>query len=266
MVSPSIQELFGMFYDAVRYMAVVRDDKGNQLKCKRANAFLPVLDMYDIFPENGNLTECEKYKKFFYSRRWEDEKYNNSAMNYKYPLFAMQWDNWKIDEMFGSNTLEKKSSKETIRFSLAVVSPYLKEKCKGSDCLKCDGRNPIEIFMDSKNILDTVLAYVKSIKRITLVNGQDESIKWITKENAEYLLSENKIDSYEVDRISTKEFIRNLTENNAENKGIPFYNETMRNLYGAVIDFDFVVKSCVTTEDKFNYSKENPKYIKDSCC
>ncbi len=263
----TIKDFIGILYDAVRHYAIVRDDDGNQIKCLRPQTFLPVLDFNDISPEGGNLTECEKYKKFFFSRDWEESGFNNSKMTYSYPAVIIQWENYIIKELFGEKSQDNKGCNEIHTFTIGVIDQYIKEKCTGKDCHGCNGRNPFEIFLDCKEILNNILTYVKAIKRIQLIKLDNTTTKvWMTSEHADLLKTNETITDYSIDSISTKEYIRNISNENTVNKGIPFYSLTFRNLYGISIDLDLKLNECSTITGKFDFDKSTPKYLKDSCC
>lgn len=167
---------FGLteLYSAIRN-TIRNTDTVNLARCHAIQTFA-VLDEYQqANREQLEKSLTEKYKPFFYSRKWEREGYPSGKMSFEYPLLAI------IPQASRYTGLVGGECSTELRIHIAVLD-YQNEQCTdiamntsyldsngncGCSCLDsrylCDARNQFEIERDTSELLLNFLRQLSTV-------------------------------------------------------------------------------------------------------
>ncbi len=111
--------------------------------------------MHEIGTDTLGAVPTDKNTPFFWSRQWEDSKFDPGALKYAYPLLTgFEIVNQTSGEVFGGNF------GRTYTVELAVLDVFKPDACKNPGVNACDGRPINQIFLDTEVMLDSVLQYI----------------------------------------------------------------------------------------------------------
>lgn len=158
-------------YSAIRNVLALSQQK-NTVRCEQIQTFA-VLDEWQVASrEQLEKTVIEKYKPFFYSKKWNQEGYPSGNMSFEYPLLAIIPQSQNIKGIAGGEC------SNSITFHLAVLDyiaenydnykySYVDKKgvcaCNCSSKKICDSRNQFEIENDTSILLQNFLRQLSTV-------------------------------------------------------------------------------------------------------
>ena len=158
-------------YSAIRNVLALSQQK-TTVRCEQIQTFA-VLDEWQVASrEQLEKTVIEKYKPFFYSKKWNQEGYPSGNMSFEYPLLAIIPQSQNIKGIAGGEC------SNSITFHLAVLD-YIAENydnykysyvdkngvcaCNCSSKKICDSRNQFEIENDTSILLQNFLRQLSTV-------------------------------------------------------------------------------------------------------
>jgi hypothetical protein len=163
--------------DLLNYIAAIRNvlalsQQKTTVRCEQIQTFA-VLDEWQVASrEQLEKTVIEKYKPFFYSKKWNQEGYPSGNMSFEYPLLAIIPQSQNIKGIAGGEC------SNSITFHLAVLD-YIAENydnykysyvdkngvcaCNCSSKKICDSRNQFEIENDTSILLQNFLRQLSTV-------------------------------------------------------------------------------------------------------
>lgn len=158
-------------YSAIRNVLALSQQK-TTVRCEQIQTFA-VLDEWQVASrEQLEKTVIEKYKPFFYSKKWNQEGYPSGNMSFEYPLLAIIPQSQNIKGIAGGEC------SNSITFHLAVLD-YIAENydnykysyvdkngvcaCNCSSKKICDSRNQFEIENDTSLLLQNFLRQLSTV-------------------------------------------------------------------------------------------------------
>lgn len=162
---------FIQLYSAIRNILHL-DSTLPTVRCNQIQTFA-VIDEWQIASrEQLEKTVIEKYKPFFYSKKWNQEGYPSGNMSFEYPLLAIIPQSQNIKGIAGGEC------SNSITFHLAVLD-YIAENydnykysyvdkngvcaCNCSSKKICDSRNQFEIENDTSILLQNFLRQLSTV-------------------------------------------------------------------------------------------------------
>ena len=254
-----LENYFAAVRDAVKYYPI--PPKAEDM-CEQPQTFVVLEALSDMSMENLGRTPCDRGKPYFYSRLWEDMKYNPSKIAFKFPLVGLL-------ELSGeSYNAFARDYEQCHNFQLVVVDTF-SENCLKGKCSGCDGRNGNEIFRDTEIMLNKVLKYLSSCNAVRY-DGNTELFLH-PQSLSDELVAKNVYTTYETDVKETNMFQKSLRDNNKNPNIFRFAGrngggKTVNDLYGTVINLRFCLNRCI---DAFtpNYRIGDFGVTKDiGCC
>lgn len=196
--------------------------------------------MLEIGTNTLGAVPTDKDTPFFWSRQWEDKKFDPGALGYAYPLMtAFELVN-EVGNVFDGNI----SREYTVE--LSVLDTFLPEACKTPKPNSCDGRPINQIFLDTEFMLDSMLRYIGGTV-IGTANGEPTNKVY----NIEYLKA-----------MASHNVALDIGATwRAKNQKIQFtrVEYVAKNIYGTKCRFKFVADKCPTTS--FNTAIADPALI-----
>ena len=158
-------------YSAIRNVLALSQQK-TTVRCEQIQTFA-VLDEWQVASrEQLEKTVIEKYKPFFYSKKWNQEGYPSGNMSFEYPLLVIIPQSQNIKGIAGGEC------SNSITFHLAVLD-YIAENydnykysyvdkngvcaCNCSSKKICDSRNHFEIENDTSLLLQNFLRQLSTV-------------------------------------------------------------------------------------------------------
>lgn len=158
-------------YSAIRNVLAL-SQQNPTVRCEQIQTFA-VLDEWQVASrEQLEKTVIEKYKPFFYSKKWNQEGYPSGNMSFEYPLLAIIPQSQNIKGIAGGEC------SNSITFHLAVLD-YIAENydnykysyvdkngvcaCNCSSKKICDSRNQFEIENDTSILLQNFLRQLSTV-------------------------------------------------------------------------------------------------------
>lgn len=138
--------------DAVRYSQAWDGRDCMQLQTFR---FISSVNGAELTRDSMDAYMCDRYRPFFYSRYWEDNKYSENAVVGKLPaLYLMQM----------AASREKATQRGTTRKQIAIgiVDKYDPDTDK-LNCAGCPSRAIPQIYQDTEDMLAQVLKYLANV-------------------------------------------------------------------------------------------------------
>lgn len=233
---------FGLteLYSAIRN-TIRNTDTVNLARCHAIQTFA-VLDEYQqANREQLEKSLTEKYKPFFYSRKWEREGYPSGKMSFEYPLLAI------IPQASRYTGLVGGECSTELRIHIAVLD-YQNEQCTdiamntsyldsngncGCSCLDsrylCDARNQFEIEADTSALL---LNFIRQLSTVGYYDNPACSCGLFLNDDYAQTLP----DIYTQNPVETALLKNYVWPNAFKDITIETYAGGMNRLHGAVIN------------------------------
>lgn len=247
-----IDELFDITKDFVRYYPKAEKE------CLRPDSFAVIAEYSDLAKESLSIREIDKYKPYFFSRKWELSDFSSNELKWGSPLvlFYEEGMNWQ-------DTFTEKTIQRTYFLEMAILDKFNQDCGDKNDY--CEQRTKHEIFRDTESILINYILYMRQIKLIRINDAYD---RYMPEGLAIKLLAEDDdVVSYVVDLRGTEKFQRNLriSNNNKENVGYRFDTGEGLELYGTVIKVALMVETACQLPD-FNFDFQKYEWSYNFCC
>lgn len=227
-----IDDFYKLFNNAVRFYPIT------SLNCLRPQTFAVLDSMSNLSTPNLAKVLCDKNKPYFYSRIWEDLKYNPSQLKFDYPLVVVFELNGDATDLFSSR------QKTCYNLQLMVVDSYKEEKCRECvDCNSCESRTINEIYRDTETILYNILSYLSDL--IVTTSGLVLNLQHF---NALNVLTPNSLTK---DAAKSNKLNDGLRKSNLNNLSFRFEGKGVDNLYGTVINLKVCLDKC-NDENMYN--------------
>jgi hypothetical protein len=232
-----ISNIYQSLKEAVRFYPNVSEP------CKAPQTFAVLANVSDLSTPNLGKTICDKNKPYFFSRLWENKKYNPSDLSFQWPAIVVYEENMDLSGVFSNE------QKLCYNVTISVLDTFDKD-CDKLRCTGCKGRTPNEVFQDTENILFDVLKYLQD-----LVITTDDTL--VHRSALDGTVAEGK----------TTHFQKALKANNSANTTAQrFVGGTAGNLYGNSIRLKFCFDRC-NTGVEWNFEASGKGEINDvSCC
>lgn len=162
---------FIQLYSAIRNILHL-DSTLPTVRCNQIQTFAVIDEWQVASREQLEKTVIEKYKPFFYSKKWNQEGYPSGNMSFEYPLLAIIPQSQNIKGIAGGEC------SNSITFHLAVLD-YIAENydnykysyvdkngvcaCNCSSKKICDSRNQFEIENDTSILLQNFLRQLSTV-------------------------------------------------------------------------------------------------------
>lgn len=232
-MKPSLTDFFTVLKQAVMF------SPKTEMKCKQLQALRVSPREYgmELASENIGATICDKDKPFFWSRIWEQKKYNPNQVAWEFPLLFVS------ELSISTKNAMLNSAERTYVFQVTVLDKY-SEDCDKGKCQGCEGRTVNEIFYDTETLLHSVVRYLATITEAETDRGVSG---FFGRDYLGWLIDRGMIGGYTPGMdwggiMAT------------ENKNAVSYRtaiETLR-VYGTAIDLTVTVKNC--EEPTFDFS------------
>lgn len=218
--------------------AVMFSPKGTG-KCKQLQTLRVSPREYgqELASDNLGATICDKDKPYFWSRLWEQKKFNPNQISWEFPLLFVS------ELSINTKNAMSNASGRTYSFQVAVLDKY-SEDCDKGKCQGCEGRTVNEIFYDTETLLHGVVRYLATVTEATTSAGT--SGFW-GRGYLDWLTTGGQIGGY----TPGMDWGGIMA---VENKGAVSYRTSVESLrvYGTAIDLSVTVKGC--TEPTFDFS------------
>lgn len=113
--------------------------------------------MLEIGTDTLGAVPTDKDTPFFWSRLWEQRKFDPGALGYTYPLMtAFEI----VNETNGNGHPFDGNTSRQYTVELAVLDVFKPDACKTPNPGACDGRPVNQIFLDTELLLDSMLRYI----------------------------------------------------------------------------------------------------------
>ena len=147
--------------DAVLY---AQDWENRECMRLQAFRFINSVNGGELTRETMDGYPCDRYRPFFYSRYWEDNKYSDQAIQGVFPaLYMMQL----------QASREKATQRGTTRKRVAIgVVDRFDPDSQKLDCSGCKNRDITQIYQDTEDILAQVLKYLTGVKYYCIDGGE----------------------------------------------------------------------------------------------
>ncbi len=225
------------FFTALK-QAVMFSPKAD-MKCKQLQALRVSPREYgmELASENIGATICDKDKPFFWSRLWEQKKYNPNQVVWEFPLLFVS------ELSINTKHAMLNSAERTYVFQVTVLDKY-SEDCDKGKCQGCEGRTVNEIFYDTETLLHSVVRYLSTITEAETDRGVSGFF------GRDYL-------AWLIDRGMIGDYTPGMDWGGimaTENKNAVSYRTAIESLrvYGTAIDLTVTVKGC--EEPTFDFS------------
>lgn len=109
----------------------------------------------EVGTETFGAVPTDKDSPFFWSRKWELNKYKIDKLSYEYPAFVA----FEIVNETNGDIFTGKASR-TYTVELSVLDVFKPESCKTFTSNQCEGRTINQIFLDTELLLDSALGYI----------------------------------------------------------------------------------------------------------
>lgn len=201
--------------------------------------------MHEIGTDTLGAVPTDKNTPFFWSRQWEDRKFDPGALGYAYPLMtAFEIVNETTGEVFGGNF------GRTYTVELAVLDVFKPEACKNPNASPCDGRPINQIFLDTEVMLDSVLQYIGGTVLATWPGQTTPAVS-------------NKVllDALYPGQYNVTVHLGNVWQSNANNKRMVFSRVEFpaKQIFGTKTRLSFIATKCPIVN--FNTSVVDPGLI-----
>lgn len=161
MVNLTIKDFYRIVKNAVRYYPATSPVR----KCLQPQTFRVLArdprSNAEIGTDTLGATPTDKTKGFFWSRIWEQKKSAPGDLSFEYPIVVCF-------------PLSRK--KNTYSIEIAVLDVYKPESCVDDQLNTCDGRPINDIYIDTEQILESVVDYVMSSVSATTQTDNIEKI------------------------------------------------------------------------------------------
>lgn len=201
--------------------------------------------MHEVGTDTLGAVPTDKDGPFFWSRQWEDAKFDPGKLGYKYPLMT----GFEIvNETSGTGTPFDGSTSRVYTVELSVLDSFQPDACKKPTPGTCDGRPINQIFLDTELLLDAMLRYIGGTVIATTTADPTEKVY-----NREYLAAAHPgahnitLDIGAVWKSKNPKFTFTRVEFPA------------KNIYGTKTRFVFVADKCPSIS--FNNAVPDPKVI-----
>lgn len=231
-----IKNIYAALKEAVRYYPTSGDT------CNRPQTFAVLANASDLSTQNLGKTICDKNKPYFYSRLWENKKYNPSDLSFQWPAVVVYEENMDVKDQFSKDV--------TICYNVTIsVLDEFNKDCDKLRCTGCKGRTPNEVFQDTEDILFNVLYYLTQL---------------VITDDAELL---HHTLAATVDDGATAHYLKSIRQNNsATTTALRFVGQSASNLYGNSIRLKFCFNRC-NTGVEWNLEAVDKVEINDvGCC
>ena len=226
-------------YSAIRNVLALSQQK-TTVRCEQIQTFA-VLDEWQVASrEQLEKTVIEKYKPFFYSKKWNQEGYPSGNMSFEYPLLAIIPQSQNIKGIAGGEC------SNSITFHLAVLD-YIAENydnykysyvdkngvcaCNCSSKKICDSRNQFEIENDTSILLQNFLRQLSTIGAFNNIGCEECNTLLLPQD---YIIN-NQDMYFEINPFSN--ILKNAIWKNAfDDLTIESFSGGMNKLIGSVIN------------------------------
>lgn len=231
-----IKNIYAALKEAVRYYPTNSD------MCKQPQTFAVLSQVSDLSTQNLGKTICDKNKPYFFSRLWENKKYNPSDLSFQWPAIVVYEENMEVKDAFS------RDASICYNVTISVLDVFDKD-CDKLKCTGCKGRTQNEVFQDTEDILFNVMRY---LTELVITNDSE--------------LVHNTL-AATVDQGQTNHYIRMLRSNNAAaTTALRFIGQSAANLYGNSIRLKFCFGRCVDEVD-WNLELSGKGEVNDvGCC
>ncbi len=231
-----IKNIYAALKEAVRYYPTNTDT------CKQPQTFAVLSQVSDLSTPNLGKTICDKNKPYFFSRLWENKKYNPSDLSFQWPAIVVYEENMEVKDSFS------RDASICYNVTISVLDVFDKD-CDKLKCTGCKGRTQNEVFQDTEDILFNVMRYLTEL---------------VITEDSE--LVHNTL-AASVNEGQTAHYLKSLRQNNAAaTTALRFIGQSAANLYGNSIRLKFCFSRCVDEVD-WNFELSGKGEVNDvGCC
>lgn len=110
---------------------------------------------------------CDKGKPFFYSRIWEQTRYNPSRLEYRTPLVVLYENAGDYKKLFTNK------SETTYNFEICILDRHGAEDCKKVNCEEGKSRSIYEIYSDTEQMIYNIVSYISDCAVYTMLDGSE---------------------------------------------------------------------------------------------
>lgn len=223
------------FYNALK-QSVMFSPKA-ELKCNQLQTFRVAQSGMEMTTPNMGATICDKDKAFFWSRLWQDRKYNPNHVSFEFPLLRVHESNFSVKRPLAA------TSERVYSFQISVWDKWVEDNDKGR-CQGCAGRTIEEIEADTERLLFASLHYLSGLVEATIDTGLPSG--YYHKDFLTYLHDRGAISGY----TPGIDFGGMLEQ---DNKSATAYRVEIASakLYGTAIDIQVCLKNCEATVYNF---------------
>jgi len=229
--------------------AAVKHFPVNPDPSKMINTFAVIGSWADLDADNLGKYIDYKDTPYFYSRRWENLRFNPSRLEVDYPVMVVWETGQTHSELFTYN-----KSKVLYGLQIAVLDRF---KRVGENHIRSQADHKVkeQIYIDTELLLLTAVNYLNDVIAIQLPDGSKELIHSD--------LFANSLESIGTkDRVMTNEFSNMLHRYNRNVQGNR-WEGGKSDLYGTFINLQFELKGCLKPDFNFSDSITPPTQDKN---
>jgi hypothetical protein len=221
---PTEMNWMEIFRDFTKYSKQVVDSEGNEIHCKRPNAYVWAGTRFNLNTPNMSNEVNHNGKPIFFDRATAMTGGISGISEISYPVVAVTDRTIQVDNYF---SLEPKG---VINSGISILDRSQSKNCTHT---KCTSRSDKEITDDCHRIFKSLLNYIDQ-----LVYDQDDDY-WIE----EYLANHNHCLS------KSKYLNRRLNEENKDILGRFVYSESVKDLVGIIYNLNLPYMICKEEKD-----------------
>lgn len=212
-------------------------------KWEQLQTFASLRDRSDFAAESLGRTILDRYKSFFYSRKWEGKKYPAGEVVFEYPaLFSIQTAPF-VETPFA------KTRTRCHNMQLMWVYPNIEKLENPTLAAMCKNLLTDEIYILCNDLAEQTFLYLKDVVYATVdgVNG------WHNKARLDYQLAQGDITTYSIIHGETSAYQKQLIQNNQTAQGIYIDDQGKDMLCGVQYSIRFCETSvCNSQENSFD--------------
>ena len=218
---------------------------------KQLQTFAVVRSRSEINGEALGKSVVDRFKPYFYSRRWEAHGYNSNSIEYDFPaVFAIELPGNIEGSFLGRSTF-------CYNIQLACLYPNI-EHLDNTIAARAKALSVQEIEQETLAHLVYIMRQVQS-SAVFAVTDEDVSGSWYLEQELEFLEEEGEILSYAIDSAKTQTFRKRFEAQN-QAIAVDYVDDfTTHKLCGATLTF----RNC---ENLCSQSAVEPSFTALNCC